>query len=404
MSSASLRRVAGACRVRCGLPCQLGGARYYGTGPSQAEARDEDTASRNAPNVHARSRTYFSGIQPTGVPHLGNYLGALRNWVKLQREAKPNDTLYFSVVGWHALTLPQDRNALLKAQTDMVALLLAVGLDPERSIIFHQNQNPDHLELAWYLNCITPVGKLRRMTTWKGRLADARNANDESEVDDSLLNTGLFTYPVLQAADILLYKATHVPVGEDQQQHIELSRDLADSLNRQLGAHNKEFRRTFPLPEAVYTPSKRILSLRDPSSKMSKSSPFEQSRILLTDKPEAIKSKIRKAVTDSNSEIAYDPINRPGTANLLTILAACEDAQPEQVAERYAGKDHGILKADVIDAILELLRRPREEYERLIQARDYLDRIVEGGLFKARSASGKVMRTVRDRLGMLAIP
>ncbi|KZT18830.1 tryptophanyl-tRNA synthetase [Neolentinus lepideus HHB14362 ss-1] len=402
MSSISLRRVAHAWRVQRRALC--GTARYYGTGPSGLEARGEDTASLKTLKVHTLSRTYFSGIQPTGVPHLGNYLGALRNWVKLQREAAPHDTLYFSIVGWHALTLPQDRKVLLGAQTDMMALLLAIGLDPKRSIIFHQSQNPNHLELAWYLNCITPVGKLRRMTTWKGRLADSRNANDESEVDDSLLNTGLFTYPVLQAADILLYKATHVPVGEDQQQHIELCRDLAEIFNRQLEADNKTFRATFPLPAPVYTPSKRILSLRDPTSKMSKSSPIEQSRILLTDSPEEIKAKIRRAVTDSVQGITYDPVNRPGTSNLLTILAACENTEPEQVADLYSGKDHGHLKSDVIDAVVEMLRRPREEYERLIQARTYLTEVAQDGLWKAKLQSEQVMRTVRERLGMLATP
>ncbi|KAI5117410.1 hypothetical protein M0805_004632, partial [Coniferiporia weirii] len=153
-------------------------------------------------------RVVFSGIQPTGVPHtqIGNYLGALQNWVKMQRDAGPQDQLIFSVVGWHALTLPQNPQTLLEARNDMFATLIAIGLDPERAIIFHQDQNPDHTELGWLLNCLTPFGKLRRMTTWKSRLAISRNANDESEVNESMLSTGLFTYPVLQAADILAYR------------------------------------------------------------------------------------------------------------------------------------------------------------------------------------------------------
>ncbi|KAG8695935.1 Tryptophan--tRNA ligase, mitochondrial, partial [Ceratobasidium sp. 394] len=206
-------------------------------------------------------KTIFSGIQPTGIPHLGNYLGALVNWVSLQRNAAPNDRLFFSIVGLHALTLPQDPVKLRRERLDLLATLLAVGLDPRRSVIFCQDQVPQHTELAWMLNCTTPMGKLQRMTTWKSKLALARNANSADEVDESHLNLGLFAYPVLQAADILLYRATHVPVGEDQQQHLELSRDLADLFNR---THKET---VFPLPQHIITPAKRILSLRDPAQK-----------------------------------------------------------------------------------------------------------------------------------------
>ncbi|KAI8974252.1 tRNA synthetases class I-domain-containing protein [Trametes punicea] len=204
-------------------------------------------ASSAASESGARPRVVFSGIQPTGIPHLGNLLGALLNWVKLQREAARDDRVIYSIVGWHALTLPQEPKALSAARSDMLAVLLSVGLDPERSIIFHQDENPHHVELAWILNCLTSMGKLKRMTTWKSRLAASRNARDDSEVDESLLNAGLFTYPVLQAADFLAYRATHVPVGEDQQQHIELCRDLAESFNKTF----KGKRRLFPLPEHV---------------------------------------------------------------------------------------------------------------------------------------------------------
>ncbi|KAG1736920.1 uncharacterized protein EDB91DRAFT_1141640 [Suillus paluster] len=266
-------------------------------------------------------RVILSGIQPTGIPHLGNYLGALSNWVKLQKSAEPEDKLLFSIVGWHALTLPQDPAALLTARNDMLAVLLAIGIDPNRSILFHQ----DHL---------------RRMTTWKSRLAAARNSASEDEVDESLLNAGLFMYPVLQAADVLVYKATHVPVGDDQQQHIELTRDLADIFNRTFKGTSP----LFPLPNYVNTPSKRILSLKDPTSKMSKSSPDVQSRILLTDTATQIQSKIRAAVTDSIQGITYDPKDRPGTSNLLTILAACTDSDVTQVAKTYESQGHGDLE------------------------------------------------------------
>ncbi|KAG6916902.1 hypothetical protein DXG01_004735 [Tephrocybe rancida] len=344
----------------------------------------------------AQGRVIFSGIQPTGVPHLGNYLGALSNWVKLQKEAAPEDELLFSIVGWHALTLPQDPDALALSRRDLLATLLAIGLDPKRSVLFHQDHNLAHTELAWILNCITPVGKLRRMTTWKTRLAASRNANDESEVDESLLNAGLFTYPVLQAADILVYRATHVPVGEDQTQHLELCRDLADIFNRTFTS----LRPLFPLPSQLNTPSQRILSLRDPTSKMSKSSPDVQSRILLTDTAAQIKAKLRSAVTDSTAGITYDPIMRPGTSNLLTILAACADEDVHLVAQRYEGKGHGHLKGDVADAVEEMIKGPRAQFERIRHETAYLDEVARSGAEKANKLSVATMKIVRERLGL----
>ncbi|KAF8835778.1 Nucleotidylyl transferase [Paxillus ammoniavirescens] len=349
----------------------------------------------------------FSGIQPTGIPHLGNYLGALSNWVKLQESAEPDDVLLFSIVGWHALTLPQDPVSLRSARDDMLAVILATGIDPTRSILFHQDHNLHHTELCWILNCLTPMGKLRRMTTWKSRLAASRNANSEADVDESLLNAGLFTYPVLQAADVLVYRwaisdaaqtrhssnngsrATHVPVGEDQRQHIELIRDLADIFNRTFKNHGKP--PVFPLPVYVDTPSKRILSLKDPSSKMSKSSPDTASRILLTDTASQIKSKIRAAVTDSMQGITYDPVSRPGTSNLLTILAACTDNNVTEVAKLYANKGHGHLKSDVADAVEELLKAPRAEFEKIRHEKAFLEDVARKGASKAMQYSGATM-------------
>lgn len=243
------------------------------------------------------------------------------------------------------------------------------------------------------LNCITPVGKLRRMTTWKSRLATARNANDESEVDESMLNTGLFTYPVLQAADILLYKATHVPVGEDQKQHIELARDIADTFNRQ-------FRKIFTLPEYVATTTRRVLSLKDPTSKMSKSSPDVSSRILLTDTEKEIRKKIRGAVTDSTIGITYDPSNRPGASNLLTILAACTGEDVLEVARRYDNRGHGDLKNDVADAVVHLLEKPRTEFERLRSEQDYLSQVAREGAERAMACSALTMQEVRKSVGL----
>ncbi|KAI0695106.1 tryptophanyl-tRNA synthetase [Cerioporus squamosus] len=354
-------------------------------------------ASSEPQEARARPRVVFSGIQPTGIPHLGNLLGALLNWVKLQRDAAPEDQLIYSIVGWHALTLPQDPKALSAARRDMLAVLLAVGLDPKRSVIFHQDENPHHAELAWILNCITPMGKLRRMTTWKSRLAASRNARDDSEVDESLLNVGLFTYPVLQAADILAYRATHVPVGEDQQQHIELCRDLAEGFNRTF----KGKKPLFPLPQHVITSSCRVLSLKDPSSKMSKSSPDLNSRILLTDGPSKVRAKIKGAVTDSTLGITYDPEARPGAANILTILGACTGEDVETVASRYSDKGHGELKADVADAVEELIKGPRAEFERLRGETAYLASIAEEGAAKARELSAVTLRDVRTRIGLV---
>ncbi|KAK7035943.1 mitochondrial tryptophan--tRNA ligase [Favolaschia claudopus] len=361
-------------------------------------SRQNSTSVPFSSNVDAslRPRTIFSGIQPTGIPHLGNYLGALSNWVKLQNE-NPQDKLIFSIVGWHALTLPQNPTELAASRRDMLAVLLAVGLDPKRCVLFHQDSNAMHTELAWILSCITPTGKLRRMTSWKSRLAQSRNANDESEVDESMLNAGLLTYPVLQAADILLYRATHVPVGEDQRQHLELSRDIADSFNRTFRASS----RMFPLPTALITPSKRILSLKDPASKMSKSASDPASRILLTDTANQIAAKVRAAVTDSiTTGVTYDPVLRPGTSSLLSILAACADEEVDAVASRCTGMSHGELKTEVAAAVDALIAGPRAEFERIRGEVGYLDQVARKGAEAAKELSAQTMVQVRQRVGL----
>lgn len=293
----------------------------------------------------------------------------------------------------------------------MMATLLAIGLDPDRCTIFHQDQVPEHTELAWILNCITAFGKLNRMTTWKAKLATAKNAAEAAEVDDKELNLGLFAYPVLQAADILLYKATHVPVGEDQIQHLELSRDLADVYNRKF---SKNF---FPLPAHLITPTKRVLSLRDPSSKMSKSAPDVNSRILLTDTPDQVKNKIRKAVTDAEAALSYDPDQRPGVSNLLSILAALKPAglpsspsalaSPADWAEkldaeiRATGASPGQhLKATLTEAIVETLVPIQAELEKLRQDPGYLHQIELRGKEKAQTVARQTMAQVRKSIGL----
>ncbi|TRM69722.1 hypothetical protein BD626DRAFT_17042 [Schizophyllum amplum] len=354
-------------------------------------------STRNTTPEARRPRRILSGIQPTGIPHLGNYLGALSNWVKLQRDALPEDELIYTVVGWHALTLPQKPKELFKSRQDMMAVLLAVGLDPKRSIIFHQDHNPSHTELAWIFNCMTSLGQLRRMTTWKSKLATARNTKNESDIDESLLNAGLLTYPVLQAADILIYRATHVPVGDDQTQHIELCRDLADLFNRRFKGKGS----MFSLPQIIKTQTKRILSLRDPSAKMSKSAPDLNSRILLTDTAPQIQAKIRSSVTDGLGELTYDPEARPGTANLLTILGAITGQEDlHALAATYSGKGHAELKTDTADAIEELLRGPRAEFERLRVETAYLNEVAEDGARRSKEKTDVTMKEVKARIGL----
>ncbi|KAG8984015.1 Tryptophan--tRNA ligase, mitochondrial, partial [Tulasnella sp. 427] len=316
-----------------------------------------------------KPKTIFSGIQPTGVPHLGNLLGALSNWVELQNNAAPSDTVIFSTVGYHAITMPQDPKVLREDRLNALACLLAVGVDPKRSILFLQDQS---------------------------KLAVSRNANSEEEVSDSLLNLGLFAYPVLQAADILLYKATHVPVGEDQQQHLELSRDIAELFNR---THKSNI---FPLPQHIITPAKRILSLRDPTQKMSKSAPNPKSRILITDQFSQIQAKIRSAVTDSTPSISYDPENRPGVANLLTILASCSGTSKSvpELAQEYSSKNHAELKADVTEAVERLVGPIRENYRRIRNDEAWLREVSDDGIRRAREIAAQTMKEVKHQIGL----
>ena len=333
-----------------------------------------------------KGKVIFSGIQPTGIPHLGNYLGALRNWLDLQTTAGPQDRLFFSIVGLHAITMPQSPRQLWAERRDMMATLLAIGLDPERSTIFHQEQVHQHAELGWVLNCLAPFGRLQRMTTWKAKLATA-------QTDESHLALGLFAYPVLQAADILLYRATHVPVGEDQVQHLELSRDLADLFNRTYKS------RFFPLPQHLITPTKRVLSLRDPASKMSKSAPDANSRILLTDTPADVHRKVRRAVTDSDVPISYDPATRPGVSNLLSILHALHPGQGDMHALAQSIPSALALKNQVTEAVVETLRPIQDNLHRIAQDPAYLDQVERSGREKAEQVAQANMQRVRQLVG-----
>ncbi|KAG0083621.1 Tryptophan--tRNA ligase, mitochondrial, partial [Podila epicladia] len=282
----------------------------------------------------------FSGIQPTGQPHLGNYLGAISNWVTLQEQAHDaNETLLFSVVDLHAITMPQNPDKLRKERREMAVTLLACGIDPKKCILFEQSKVSGHAELAWILNCMTPFGWLARMTQWKSKMGVTRGIQSLEDVNSTAgLQLGLFAYPVLMAADVLLYKATKIPVGEDQVQHLELARDIAVTFNKTV---KQPF---FPLPRPVITETKRVMSLRDPTNKMSKSDPSDQTRINLVDTPKVIRSKIRKATTDEIRGISYDRAERPAVANLVDMYAAIGKVSVEDVVREHAQSNNAQFK------------------------------------------------------------
>ncbi|KAI7809110.1 tryptophan--tRNA ligase, mitochondrial [Triplophysa rosa] len=320
----------------------------------------------------------FSGIQPTGVPHLGNYLGALESWVALQ--GKYSSVMY-SIVDLHSITQPQDPQCLRENILDMVASLLACGIDPTRSILFQQSQVSQHAELSWILGCLTSMPRLRHLPQWKMK---SKQKNEGS--------VGLYTYPVLQAADILLYKSTHVPVGEDQIQHLELAQDLARIFNNQY----EEF---FPEPCALLSSTRKVKSLRDPSSKMSKSDPQRLATVFLTDTPDDIVLKIRRAVTDFNSKVTYEPESRPGVSNLVAVHVAVSGQSVEEVVRLADGLDTGQYKNVVAEAVVQKLEPIRQEIQRLRADRGYLESLLAEGAEKARCLAAPVMMEVRKRVG-----
>jgi len=328
----------------------------------------------------------FSGVQPTGNLHLGNYLGAIRNWVRLQRDFD----CIFCIVDLHALTLPQDP-LQLRAQThEVTAAYIAAGIDPDRCIIFNQSSVSGHAELGWLLGCLTPLGWLNRMTQFKEKAGKER--------DNAGL--GLYAYPVLMAADILLYKATHVPVGEDQKQHLELARDIAGAFNRRYGV---EF---FPLPEPqIFGAATRVMSLRDGTKKMSKSDSSDYSRINMTDDAETIALKIRKAKTDPqplpDSVAAAEA--RPEADNLLGIYAALGDLSREDAVRRYAGRNFSDFKRDLADLSAEVLGRIGGEMRRLLDDQGYIDGVLRRGTERASAIAGPVLGEVFDIMGLLRV-
>ena len=318
----------------------------------------------------------FSGIQPSGDIHIGNYMGALRNWVAMQDDY---ETVY-CVVDLHALTLPQVPSALAEARLRTAKILLAAGIDPKRSLVYLQSQVPQHAELSWILGTLASMGQLGRMTQYKEKL------------DKGGQNLGLFSYPVLMAADILVHRVHAVPVGNDQTQHLEFTRDLVDRFNSRYGDY-------FPIPEQI-TPGlgARVMSLKEPTSKMSKSDPDGSSRILVTDDADTIRRKVRRAVTDSEARVAYDVERKPGISNLLDILAVFTGNTVEELADRYAGSGYGQLKETVAEAVATGLAPVREAYLGL--GDDEVQRLMDEGAAEAGERAERTMLEVRRLIGL----
>ncbi len=321
----------------------------------------------------------FSGVQPSGTLTLGNYLGAIKHFVQYQEEQES----YFCIVNQHAITVPQDPIQLRENTRSLAALYLAVGLDPKKATLFVQSEVSEHAQLAWIMQTLAYVGELERMTQFKEK------AQDRGES----IPAGLLTYPPLMVADILLYKSTDVPVGEDQKQHLELTRDLAQRFNHRFGE-------LFPIPE-VRTPKigARIMSLQDPTKKMSKSDPNQNATIRLLDSEKEIIKKLKRAQTDSESIIRFDKESKPGVSNLLAIFSLCTGKSISELEQDYEGKGYGHLKNDTAEAVVTTLRPIQQRYQELITTSE-LDEILDQGAAKAREIASKTLREVEQAMGL----
>ena len=323
----------------------------------------------------------FSGIQPSGVLHIGNYLGAITQFVQYQDRYDST----FCIVDLHAITVPQDPIKLKEQIYQLAAMYLACGIDPAKSNLFIQSQIPAHTELAWILNTISTMGELERMTQFKDKSFKG-NAEKSS--------IGLFDYPVLMAADILLYNTDVVPVGEDQKQHVELCRDLAQRFNNRFGE-------TFKIPDVLMRESgARIMGLDNPEKKMSKSAESVLNYIALTDEPEIIRKKISKAVTDSGTDIKFDP-SRKGLYNLLVIYKLFSEIEDEDVEQRFAGKGYGEFKKELAELIIDKLAPIQERYKKLIADKSYLDKVLREGADKVRPIADKKLKEVKEKIGFV---
>jgi tryptophanyl-tRNA synthetase len=328
----------------------------------------------------------LSGCQPSGELTIGNYLGALKQWVNMQ----DSHECYYMLVDQHAITVRPNPEALRKATLDGLALYLACGVDPEKSTIFIQSHVPEHAQLNWVLNCYTQMGELNRMTQYK----------DKSQKAEANMNAGLFTYPVLMAADILLYKADRVPVGDDQKQHLELARDIATRFNNLHGE-------TFTVPDP-YIPEfgARVMSLQEPTKKMSKSDTNPSNFIGLLEDPKKITKKIKRAVTDSDEQanIYFDVAEKPGVSNLLSLLSCCTEQSVEQLVPQYEDKMYGHLKGDVAEAVVALLEPIQEKYHQYRNDQAFLDSVMRSGAEKASARASKIITSVYDAVGFIAKP
>ncbi|WJQ07904.1 tryptophan--tRNA ligase [Geobacillus stearothermophilus] len=323
-------------------------------------------------------KTIFSGIQPSGVITLGNYIGALRQFVELQHEYN----CYFCIVDQHAITVWQDPHELRKNIRRLAALYLAVGIDPTKATLFIQSEVPAHAQAAWMLQCIVYIGELERMTQFKDK-----SAGKEA------VSAGLLTYPPLMAADILLYNTDIVPVGEDQKQHIELTRDLAERFNKRYGE-------LFTIPEArIPKVGARIMSLVDPTKKMSKSDPNPKAYITLLDDAKTIEKKIKSAVTDSEGTIRYDKEGKPGISNLLNIYSTLSGQSIEELEQQYEGKGYGVFKADLAQLVIETLRPIQERYHHWMESEE-LDRVLDEGAEKANCVASEMVRKMEKAMGL----
>lgn len=323
----------------------------------------------------------LSGIQATGVLTLGNYLGSLNNWIEMQDKYD----CYYMIADLHTLTIRKDPEELRRNTLALLALYVAAGLDPEKNTIFIQSHIPAHPALSWVLNCYTYMGELNRMTQFKDKAA--KHADN--------INSGLFTYPVLMAADILAYNADLVPVGDDQKQHLEITRDIAERFNSIYGE-------TFKLPEAyIGKVGARIMGLQDPTSKMSKSAVNELDKILLTDTPDDIRKKFKKAVTDSENKVRYDKEAKPGVSNLMSIYGIIKHKSMEEIEKEFDGKGYGDFKTAVAEAVVERLEPLQKRYNELLENPEKLKAIYEKGDKKAREITDKLLKEVYKKVGLV---
>ena len=331
-------------------------------------------------NISDKKKVIFSGIQPSGNLTLGNYLGAIKNWVALQDEYD----CYYCVVDLHAITVKQEPKDLRRRTLEVLAIYIAAGIDPTKNTLFIQSHVPAHSECAWLLNCSTYMGELSRMTQYK----------DKSKKFGESIGVGLFTYPILMASDILLYNADLVPVGQDQKQHLELARDLANRFN-------SAYSDTFKVPDP-YIPKAgaKIMDLQDPTKKMSKSEENANSYILIMDSPEVIRKKISRAVTDSIGVVNYCD-EQPGVKNLINIICAIKNTTPEEVVASYEGKGYADLKKDVAEIIIEELAPVQEKANALLNDKKYLETIYKEGAQKANYASMKMLRKMQKKIGLI---